>query len=208
MRLVVIGDSHGYHDHLEVPDGDVLIHAGDFCSWGTIRDVIRFKTWLVAQPHKHKVVVAGNHDVTFERDPITSRVVLGDACTYLQDQETVIAGVRFYGSPWQPYFCDWAFNLRRGEPLRAKWDLIPLDTDVLITHGPPYGILDLVPYDNEHVGCRELGKRITIVQPKVHIFGHIHEGYGHDRKGGIDYYNVSVCTGDYKPINPVTVIDI
>jgi len=89
----------------------------------------------------------------------------------------IIEGVKFYGSPWQPRFFDWAFNLDRGEEIKKKWDLIPMDTDVLITHGPPYGILDLT-HEGEKVGCEELMKAVLRVQPKIHIFGHIHEAYG------------------------------
>lgn len=208
MRIVALSDSHNYHDRLEVPDGDVLVHAGDFCGRGRLNEVMDFREWLRQQPHAHKVVIAGNHDVCFEKNAPAARALLEHVCTYLQDRAVTIDGVKFYGSPWQPFFCNWAFNLRRGEELARKWELIPEDVDVLITHGPPYGILDRVPRDAENVGCRELSKRIVTVKPKVHIFGHIHEGYGHEKHGGVDYYNVAVCTGRYDPINPITVIDI
>ena len=92
-------------------------------------------------PHPDKIVIAGNHDFCFERDPRHCVRLLTNA-VYLQDSAVVVRGLKFCGSPWQPWFCDWAFNLRRGQPLREKWDLIPSDTDVLITHGPPQGIND------------------------------------------------------------------
>ena len=93
---------------------------------------------------------------------------------YLCDESLTLDGVKFYGSPWQPRFFDWAFNKDRGAPLKAIWDKIPLDTDVLITHGPPHGILDLT-FDKIKAGCEELLLAVQRIKPKVHVFGHIHE---------------------------------
>jgi predicted phosphodiesterase len=205
MRIVAISDTHCMHDRVDVPDGDVLVHAGDFCMSGKASQVRAFADWFEAQPHRHKIVIAGNHDRSLELDPDLARMMFRRA-TYLFDTETEIDGIKFYGSPWQPWFLNWAFNLRRGEPLREKWALIPLDVDVLITHGPPWGVLD-VAYDNEHVGCEELTMAISRNQPKLHIFGHIHEGYGTHREGPTLHVNASTCTLAYAPTNPPIVID-
>ena len=129
---------------------------------------------------------------------------------YLQDQSVMIEDVKFYGSPYQPEFYNWAFNLPRGEKLKQKWGLIPKDTDVLITHGPPYGIGDFVPYrGGEFVGCKDLEETIiTLPNLKAHIFGHIHCGYGHINKNFIQYVNASICDESYNPIQKPILITI
>jgi predicted phosphohydrolase len=130
MRLVLISDTHQRHDQLTVPDGDVLVHAGDFSTRGGVEEVARFNAWLGTLKHKHKVVIAGNHDFLFEREPTLARSMLTNV-TYLEDSGVTIEGLRFWGSPWQPRFFDWAFNLERGAPLTEKWNLIPTGVDVL-----------------------------------------------------------------------------
>ena len=153
-RIVFISDTHCYHARVAIPDGDIVVHCGDFCSSGKAKQARSFARFFQALPHRHKVVIAGNHDICLEDDPM-----LGDAlfesCHYLMDSGAVVDGVRFWGSPWQPWFLDWAFNLQRGAPLRDKWALIPNDTDVLLTHGPPYGVLDRTT-GGELAGCEEL----------------------------------------------------
>ncbi|MDH3198719.1 MAG: metallophosphatase domain-containing protein [Candidatus Krumholzibacteria bacterium] len=177
MELVLLSDTHGRHGEVEIPNGDVLIHAGDFGAWfGTMEELEEFNDFLGQLPHAHKIVVAGNHDFCFERANADARKALTNA-HYLQDESLEIDGVKFYGSPWQPEFLNLAFNLRRGEPLRRKWEMVPPDTDVLITHGPPHGIGDET-LDGLHVGCEELLLRVKQVKPRVHVFGHIHEGRG------------------------------
>ena len=143
MRIVCLSDTHNLHSAFAVPEGDVLVHAGDATLRGTREEVVAFDAWLGTLPHRHKVLVAGNHDWLFEREPDRARGMITNA-TYLQDEGVTIDGLAFWGSPWQPWFLSWAFNLQRGAPLREKWDRIPAATDVLITHGPPHGILDRV----------------------------------------------------------------
>lgn len=205
-RLVLLSDTHGHHDEIDVPDGDVLVHAGDFCTSGWENQARRFARWLAAQPHPHKVVIAGNHDRCMEAD-----VALGDrlfaGATYLLDRAATVAGLRFYGSPWQPEFLSWAFNLPRGEPLRRVWDKIPDGTDVLVTHGPPFGVLDRT-YDGRPVGCEELRAALARVRPRLHVFGHIHEGAGVHAEDGVLHANASTCTLAYDPTNPVLVVDV
>lgn len=188
MRLVLLADTHGYHAEMQVPDADVLIHAGDFTRRGGLDEVRDFDDWLAALPHPHKIVIAGNHDWAFQETPSAARAALAHA-TYLQDEAVEIDGVLFWGSPWQPRFMDWAFNLDRGAPLAEKWALIPSAVDVLITHGPPYGILDVVR--RGHVGCEALRERLTALHPRLHVFGHIHETPGIEVHDQITFVNAA-----------------
>jgi predicted phosphohydrolase len=171
-----MSDTHGLHEALIVPDGDVLVHAGDVTLHGTMEELIAFNEYLGTLPHRHKLVIAGNHDWCFEKRPEVCARLLTNA-TYLQDTAITIAGVKFYGSPWQPWFYDWAFNLQRGPQIREKWLLIPRDTDVLITHGPPYGHGDLTSR-HERAGCEDLLEIVEQIEPQAHICGHIHEAAG------------------------------
>lgn len=205
VRLVLLSDTHGLHDEIDVPAGDVLVHAGDFTIAGTFEEVRRFDRFLARQPHRSKVVIAGNHDRSFEKEGPQARALITSAL-YLEDEAATVAGIRFYGSPWQPWFLSWAFNLPRGEALREKWAKIPDDTDVLITHGPPQGILDRT-YSGEAVGCADLLERIEAVRPALHVFGHIHEGAGILEAGPTTFVNASTCTLAYEPKNPAIVVD-
>jgi Icc-related predicted phosphoesterase len=189
ITVVAISDTHGYHDRLEIPPGDILVHAGDLTLTGALGDVAAFNGWLGRQPHPHKVVIAGNHDWCFQREREAARALLTHG-TYLQDEAAVVGGLRFYGSPWQPWFLDWAFNLPRGEALAAKWAMIPEYTEVLVTHGPPQGIGDRV-YSGKHVGCEEMAERVALIRPRLHIFGHIHEAAGRWTQQGTTFVNAS-----------------
>ena len=206
LRLVVISDTHGLHKRIEIPPGDVLIHAGDLTRSGKPREIEKFDRFLGDLPHRYKVVIAGNHDFYFEHEPERARRLITNAI-YLQDEGVEIEGVRFWGSPWQPWFFDWAFNLQRGAPLKEKWDLIPAGTEVLITHGPPFGFGDMTTR-GAAVGCQDLLQAIRRVRPRFHIFGHIHEGYGLWEEEGVTYLNASNCNFDYEPVNPPMVIDL
>lgn len=191
-----------------LPDGDVLIHAGDFSMMGKGWEIESFAAWLAGQPHRHKIVVAGNHDWLFQRRPAEARELLPVDVHYLADSSAEIEGVRFWGSPWQPEFGDWAFNLPRGKVLAAKWALVPEGVDVLVTHGPPFGVLDTVVPDNEHVGCADLAVELTRIRPKVHVFGHIHSGAGMEVRDGTTYVNASICNERYQVANRATVVEV
>ncbi len=206
IRLVLVSDTHDLHRKVEVPVGDFYLHAGDISMQGRLDDIRRFDAYLATLPHRHKIVIAGNHDFCFERQPEEARALIRNA-VYLQDEATTLEGVKFYGSPWQPWFFDWAFNLPRGEPLREKWQLIPEDVDVLITHGPPQGILDRTDR-GEHAGCEELARRVREVRPRLHVFGHIHEAYGMLRDGETTFANACVCTLGYRAGNAPLVFDL
>lgn len=207
MRLICISDTHNQHARLRIPDGDVLIHAGDMCRHGDMQEVAAFGAWFGSLPHKHKIVIAGNHDFAFQRQDALARKFLPDGVCYLRDSGTEIEGVKFYGSPWQPWFCNWAFNLPRGPELAEKWSRIPNDTDVLITHGPPADILDAME-TGEHLGCKDLYERVKALNLKLHVFGHIHEAYGQEQIADTLFVNACVCDENYRLINAPVVVDL
>lgn len=205
MRLVLLSDTHMTHGRIVVPDGDVLVHAGDSTKRGTLAQLREVASFLRELPHAHKIIIAGNHDFGLQEDPELGGELFGSA--YLCDAEADAGGLRVWGSPWQPWFYDWAFNLPRGEALRAKWELIPSGIDVLVTHGPPMGVLDRTVV-GEDVGCEELRDAIAIVKPRLHVFGHIHEAYGARRVGETLCVNASNCTLAYQPDNPPIVVEL
>ncbi len=214
MKIVCISDTHNAHEQIAVPDGDILIHSGDATTVGNIEQISAFNQWFSSLPHKHKIFIAGNHDWLFEKDNSLARSLLDKSIIYLQDNFVNIEGLKIYGSPWQPRFYDWAFNLNRGKELAEKWRWIPSDIDVLITHGPPFKILDEVPrqYFIENTGCEELRKRIEQIAElkklKLHVFGHIHCGYGVKKEFGVKFINASTCDEDYQPTQPPIVVEI
>ena len=204
MKVVCLSDTHNFGAEIAVPDGDLLIHAGDGTINGTDAEFTEFALWIRALPHRHKVLIAGNHDWLFQTRPEAARRMF-DGVHYLQDSSIVIEGLKIYGSPWQPRFFDWAFNLNRGAAMAAKWEAIPEDTDILITHGPPQGILDRTPA-GDLAGCEELRKRIDAIRPGLHVFGHIHLGYGVLESAGTVFVNASNCNEAYEPVNPPIVL--
>jgi predicted phosphodiesterase len=203
MRLVLISDTHNQQRSLDLPVGDALVHAGDFTMRGTDLEVAAFGAWLGLQPHPHKIVVAGNHDFLFEREPQLARSLLPGDVHYLFDSGVTLGGLRFWGAPWQPWFLDWAFNLRRGAEIAAKWALIPEGVDVLITHGPPMGTADRTVH-GENVGCADLGAAMARVKPRLSVFGHIHEGYGVYG----DKVNAAICDDKYRLAHLPVVMDL
>lgn len=211
-RIVCLSDTHNLHDQINVPNGDILIHAGDSTNRGTAEEIYNFAKWFSNLPHKNKVFIAGNHDFFFEDDGLEKETIdfFFPNCIYLQDSFALIENLKIYGSPWQPRFFDWAFNLNRGAELAEKWKLIPEDTDILITHGPPNGILDEVPrlYSIENTGCEELRKRVEIVRPKLHVFGHIHCGYGQVEDFGVKFINAANCDEQYNATNAPIIIEL
>lgn len=207
MKIVLISDSHGQHHHLELPAGDMLVHAGDFTRSGKPDQAKDFLRWLAGQPFRHKIFVAGNHDFVAEKEPALFRSWVPDNCIYLEDQQVEVDGMRVWGSPITPWFFDWAFNRQRGGDICRHWDFIPEGLDLLITHGPPAGILDLT-VRGEHVGCEDLRKRIETARPKVSVFGHIHEAYGRTEQGGTSFFNASVLDLGYRMANLPFVIEI
>jgi len=199
VKLVLISDTHEQQGNLIVPDGDVLVHAGDLTFRGKFDPIAQTGRWLRSLPHKTKILCAGNHDFLFEESKFEALEALGPDIIYLENEAVTIDGVKFWGSPVTPWFFDWAFNVARGQDIKRYWDKIPNDTDVLITHGPPKGILDLAGSDP--VGCEDLRESVRRVRPKIHVFGHIHSGYGSVHRDGTTFYNASVVDEAYKIAN-------
>jgi predicted phosphohydrolase len=203
MRIVAVADTHTFQaDLAPVPDGDVFVHAGDLCRGGRLRELATVAEWLKGLPHRHKVVIAGNHDWCFAREPAAALDLLGPTVIYLQDSGAEIESVRFWGSPWQPAFNNWAFNLPRGAALAEKWALIPAGTDVLITHGPPAGIGDYS--EAARAGCADLLAAVRRVKPLLHLFGHIHPDGGCWPRDGTCFANVTTWEG----IRKASVFDL
>jgi Icc-related predicted phosphoesterase len=192
MRIVCVSDTHGRHHRTQVPDGDILVHGGDLTRNGTLEDVEEFDRWLATLPHRHKVVIAGNHDFCFQQQPAEARARITHA-TYLEDTGCELAGLKFHGSPWTPIFYDWAFMLSESD-LATKWALIPAGVDVLVTHGPPFGILDWTNRE-EHAGSETLRARVAEVKPRLHVFGHIHEAAGRKDDADTIFLNASTQLG-------------
>ena len=205
MKVTAISDLHGYLP--EIKETDLLLIAGDICSvvdhslsfqesWLDTN----FRYWLKEVPAKRIIGIAGNHDFIFEHP----RKVPSLPWTYLQDQRTEFQGLRIWGTPWQLYFGGWAFNLYEKD-LAEKWELIPKDVDILITHQPPYGYGDLVNSNN--VGSPSLLAKIREIKPRLTVYGHIHNGYGVYKIPEL-LANVSLLNDEYKTVNQPTVFEV
>lgn len=209
-RIVAISDTHALHDEIRLPEGDILVHTGDFTNVGGWGEFANFVDWFASQPHKHKVFTCGNHDKICEARLEDCKAYVPAGINFLVDEAVEIAGLKFYGSPWTPKFFNWNYMAARGDDLGILWDMIPEDTDVLMTHGPPYGHGDLTKRGSV-VGCFDLLERVKEVEPKLHIFGHIHEGYGittSDAVGWTRFVNASTCTVRHEPTNPPLVLEV
>ncbi|MCH2083122.1 MAG: metallophosphatase domain-containing protein [Saprospiraceae bacterium] len=191
MKILFISDTHSKHHRFNFPSADMIVHAGDFTRKGTKEEVQDFLTWYQKLDFEHKILIGGNHDFFLEHHSAAFRQMLPKNIHYLEDEGITIEGIKFWGSPITPFFMDYAFNRQRGKEIRAYWDKIPTDVDVLVTHGPPYRILDKTLLQM-HVGCRELLSAVQDrIHPKIHVFGHIHEAYGQVKEGNTLFINAS-----------------
>jgi Icc-related predicted phosphoesterase len=203
------------HEHLiDIPECDLLLIAGDV-SFAVKGDLAAkqafllgpFKQWLDDIPAREVVLVAGNHDQSIEAWGMPD----GLRCRYLEDQGLELFGLKIWGTPWQPWFNDWAFNApaRHGEPfLASKFALIPADTDIVVCHGPPrgYGDHNAEPGADAHVGSTALTEALGRVRPRLVVCGHIHSGYGRYQLGDTEIINASLVDNDYRPANPAVRI--
>lgn len=211
MRFVATSDTHGTLGRMAVPDGDVFIHAGDATIRGSQKEFEQFNEDLGRLPHPIKIFIPGNHDKITERVPEEAVALLTNVTHYLVDQEVVLDGIKIYGSPWQPRFgFGFAWNADRGVEIKSKWDKIPEDTDILVTHGPPFGIGDevgIAPWV-DNVGCQDLLEAIQRIGCRYHISGHIHEGFGARKVGETTYINAAAVALSYNPVNPPYVFNM
>lgn len=223
MRVICISDTHGLHRQVVLPEGDLLVCSGDLTMQGELSAIEDFSNWLIEQQRLGKfgqaIVIAGNHDFSFDPtkdrhtwwhpyDP-TAEMLIKRAAIYLNDSGTEFMGLKIWGSPIQPWFHDWAFNRARGEEIKEHWQLIPPDTQLLLTHGPPAGFGDRPFGKYIPVGCADLALKVTeLTQLKLHVFGHIHGGYGVTNFNGAHFVNASVVNEAYRVVNSPIVIDL
>lgn len=191
MRIVAVSDTHSRHRKLVLPEADIFIHAGDFTNRGRPEEIEDFNDWLGTLPYRYKLVVPGNHDLSIPKMTRRERESMLSNATLLIDDWVTLEGVKFYGTPWVSLYGNWAYMLREAD-LKAKYDLIPEDTDVLISHGPPQTVLDLT-FRGVCAGSEMLRQRVEAIAPKVHVFGHIHEGYGCTSNGKTSFVNAAIC---------------
>lgn len=188
------------------------MHAGDISGHGNMDEAIRFLDWFAEQDYDHLIMIAGNHDFIFEMEPEKMKeecdkrfiTLLNDSGITLKSMDDPALNLKIWGSPVQPWFHDWAFNRQRGPDIKKHWDLIPPDTEILLTHGPPYGILDVVGYvdgtPKERVGCHDMLEKIaTLKELRLHVFGHIHEARGVHYEKNTTFINASSLDRMYSP---------
>ena len=190
MKFVTISDTHGKHRELNLPSGDIIIHGGDFCHYGSKNDMYDFLDWFKDLAYDEKILIGGNHDFFAAEQSERFKEILPKGITYLNDSGTTYNGIKIWGSPIQPDLEGWAFGKKRGNEMKKHWDLIPKDTEILITHTPPFGILDK-SRSGKSIGCEELTKRLQELHIKFHIFGHIHASYGKELIGNTQFINTS-----------------
>lgn len=207
MRIAFISDSHGLHKNLELPDGDMIVFAGDMSGRGTLDEIQPFLNWFSELNYEYKIITSGNHDFLFEKEPVLAKSIIPENIIYLEDSGIEISGLKIWGSPITPWFHNWAFNKQRGSEIKKHWDRIPDDIDILITHGPPYGILDKT-VSGKNVGCIDLLNRVNELKPKIHVFGHIHEDYGVVKQNETTFINASVLNYKYEISNDPILIDV
>jgi predicted phosphodiesterase len=192
MRIVLISDTHGLHRQLEVPPGDLLIHAGDFTLNSKPPSIVSdFNAWLASLPHRHKIVIPGNHEFVLEEP--RNRGAITNA-TLLIDSGVEVEGIRIWGSPVTPLYGG-AFGKSRPEDRKRHWASIPEGLDILITHGPPFAILDHGGSAERREGCPQLLEAVFRTLPPVHV-GHIHAGYGTLRTHDTLFVNASLLGDD------------
>lgn len=204
VKIVAVADTHDAHRRLVIPDGDIFIHAGDLTMLGGRKKLKDVFDWIAALPHKHKIVIAGNHDLDLDQATpmyhdlkIKELVESYPTIHYLCDSAVDIAvdgqNLKIWGSPFSPAFQDWAFQYKQGERL---WQDIPEDTDIIVTHTPPKKILDTIERKDGSIlsgGCEALANRVHHLQPLLHVFGHLHDDGGQQVKiGDTRYVNAAV----------------
>jgi Icc-related predicted phosphoesterase len=217
MKIVSLSDVHTKWQNIKVPPCDLLISAGDYSFKGQEYVVRGFHAWLREQPAKHIISVQGNHEVWVEQNFLEAKAAAQEECPgvhFMEEGLVEIDGFKIWCSSVTPsHGRGWSWNRERGEAIKAHWDRIPKGTNILITHGPAFGVLDEVHEQfamgiaHMHVGCEELAKAIKRVKPDLHFHGHIHSGYGQHHADGLSSYNSSICDEMYLPINLPHVVD-
>ena len=238
FRITHISDTHNKHKSLDgkLPGGDILIHSGDISSLGRKHEVSDFIKWFSKQEYRYKIFIAGNHDMSFDREILLrdklahfeGRTEWDTECAdgkpqwlidmlasldsntfYLENSSIEFDNIKIWGSPYSATFgYNWAFNVDRGYDSNRLWNQIPQDTDIVITHGPIYGYCDKTANTYENVGCVDLYNRLKEINTPLHFSGHIHEGYGYKETTWGGYaFNGCTCNLRYEALNPPITFD-
>lgn len=211
LKITAFSDTHTFHKKTHLPICDISIFAGDLSSVGYKHEIKDFLKWYSNQTGPtFKIFIAGNHDISFENDKEMVKELLNEYpdLIYLENSSTEVYGIKIWGSPFSPTFGKgWAFNANRGDEIQKIWDLIPEDTNIVVTHTPVFGKLDYSRYKNENAGCENLRNTIKKIKPKIHVCGHIHEcGGSLVEDEHTTYINASLMDFYFKPRNhPITV---
>ena len=210
MKLAFVSDTHNYHNQITLEPSDILFHCGDMTPRGSIKDIEAFCDWFVKQPATEKVVIAGNHDFSLESTSTkqeAEKLFKDRGIHYLNNTSITLMELKIFGSPHTPYFGGWAFN-NTGSEITKHWDLIPDNTNILLTHGPPRDILDWTLH-GDRAGCPYLRDKIKeLKQLKIHAFGHIHEAEGVEIVDGVIFINASICGIPYSNLNEPKYLNI
>lgn len=227
LRIVHISDTHNCHQNVAVPDGDMVVHTGDFTNYGLEYEVDQFFKWWNSLYHPFKILVPGNHDMcadvtrshTGKIEPWYEKILnnytnkLPYLNHYLLHKSCKIWGINFFGSPYIPsskekVYHRFGFTKNRSE-VGSQWSDIPKDTDILVTHGGPFGRQDfaMTPMYGGPAGCERLRFQVEVVRPKLHLFGHIHEAHGTCFDDHTTYSNASMIDSGYNIVNRAKVFD-
>lgn len=207
MKIVCISDTHNRHSRIVLPKGDVLLHTGDITESGTVRELFSFLDWFSTQNFKHKIFIAGNHDFYLQKSlPAEINKLLPSGTHYLCESGVEINGKYFWGSPFTPTSPDWAFGVLESE-ISRYWKKIPKKTDILITHTPPYDILDKAS-NGALLGSPSLLKQVERIKPELHVFGHLHDNFGKVKFGKTTFINATSFTGNTEFINAPIEIEL
>jgi len=235
VRIVCISDVHNRYSNMpRIPPGDILVISGDLTMAGSPAEIESFIAWVLSIDNfQHIVFTAGNHDISLDTDYYKktfrikeimsekqrteasisirkkARELSSKNIHYLENESVTLNGLKFWGSPITPEFCNWSFAKYRGLNIDEVWEKIPDDTDIVITHGPPAGIGDINERERINCGCVNLLWHVSErVKPKLHIFGHIHEDRGVFTDGTTNFVNCAICTRKYRPENFPIIVDV
>lgn len=216
LKICHISDTH--LRPFTVEPADILVHSGDALNYGTLEELAKFRLQLeeVKQDFKHIVLTPGNHDWYFQNNPESSISFLKETIPNIQvliHNEATIEGLKFFGCSYQPFFCNWAFNIENPDDLLHKYSQIPDDTNILITHCPPSSKLDYCINrwnpTGQNLGSAELAYHLPRLKHlKVHMFGHIHYAYGIKHENGVQYSNAALCNENYDSVNKANIIEL
>ena len=215
-RIVCISDTHNQHQDIKLPEGDILVHAGDFTNFGKMESILTFLSWMEQQDFKHKLLICGNHELEFsEKTSELEPIVESFGVELIHNRIHEAEGLTFYGEPRSQEFFDWGWMYKRGAPAERVWSRLPA-VDVLVTHGPPYGFGDKVPYRldrytqkfSDKAGCPTLLEKLKEgPRPALLVCGHIHEGHGiYPTEFGTTIVNAAIMNRKYKPVNSPIVV--